>query len=119
MAKSKLFAGRGLDVMQVSARCSQNVTQTLRRNNFAFQANIKPFEDYLRCLLSKPALRRSDILFTFLTSSEEFTTASASHHLGKMIKNVPMKLTKERGQGLQPFISHFFAATQPGPPKPR
>ncbi len=94
--KAKLFSGRGLDVMQ---------------------AKKQPFEDYLKCLLQKPSLKGSDILFTFLTSSEEFTPAATSHL--KMIKNVPMKLTKERGQGLQPFIATFVASTISGPSKPR
>ena len=79
--RPKLFSGRGLDVLQQKKR---------------------PFEEYLKCLLQKPSLKNSDILFTFLTSSEEFTEAATSHlGLAKMIKNVPMKLTKERGQGLQ------------------
>ena len=97
--RPKLFSGRGLDVLQQKKR---------------------PFEEYLKCLLQKPSLKNSDILFTFLTSSEEFTEAATSHlGLAKMIKNVPMKLTKERGQGLQPFIGAFVASTQSSPPKPR
>merc|ERR1719500_1444204 len=97
--RPKLFSGRGLDVLQQKKR---------------------PFEEYLKCLLQKPSLKNSDILFTFLTSSEEFTEAATSHlGLAKMIKNVPMKLTKERGQGLQPFIGAFVASTQSSPPRPR
>ena len=72
--RPKLFSGKGLDVLQAKKR---------------------PFEEYLKCLLQKPSLKNSDILFTFLTSSEEFTEAATSHlGLAKMIKNVPMKLTK-------------------------
>lgn len=57
------------------------------------------------------------MLFTFLTSPEEFTVAAS--HLGKMIKNVPIpKLTKEK-MALQPFIQTFIASTQSQPPKPR
>jgi len=97
--RPKLFSGKGLDVLQAKKR---------------------PFEEYLKCLLQKPSLKNSDILFTFLTSSEEFTEAATSHlGLAKMIKNVPMKLTKERGQGLQPFIGTFVASTQSAPPRPR
>ena len=98
---ARLFSGRGLDVMQ---------------------AKKEAFEEYLRSILQKPALKGSDILFTFLTSSEEFTAfsgAASNLGLGRMIKNVPIKLAKERGQGLLPFISNFMAQTQPEPPKPR
>ena len=77
------------------------------------------FEDYLVGLLQKPSLKESDILFTFLTSKEEFTLAATNLGLGKMIKNVPIKLTKERGQSLQTFIDSFLAQTQQPPPKPR
>ncbi len=93
--RAKLFAGKGLDVMQ---------------------AKKQPFEEYLQCLLQKPALERSDLLFTFLTSADEFTVAASNMGLGKMLKN-PIKLSKERS--LQPFITSFIASTQQEPPKPR
>ena len=83
------------------------------------QSKIKPFEEYLSGLLQKPALKESDLLFTFLTSPEEFTVAASYLSMGKMIKNVPMKLSKEKGQGLQPFIDSFVASTMSQSPKPR
>ncbi|XP_071750169.1 sorting nexin-14 isoform X5 [Lepeophtheirus salmonis] len=95
-AKSKLFAGKGLDYLQ---------------------AKQQPFEEYLAKLLQKPSLKESDLLYTFLTSNEEFTLAASKLGLGKMIKNV--KLTKEKGQSLQPFIDSFIDSTRPGSPKPR
>ena len=96
--KSKIFSGKGLDVMQ---------------------SKKKPFEEYLAGLLQKPALKGSDLLFTFLTSPEEFTVAASYLGMGKMIKNVPIKLTKEKGQSLQPFIDNFVASTLSQSPKPR
>ena len=94
------FIGKGLDVLQ---------------------AKIKPFEEYLAGLLKKPFLKESDILFTFLTSNDEFTMASSTLGVGKIINKVnPMKLTtKERGQNLQPFIDNFVASTLSSPSKPR
>ena len=77
------------------------------------------FEDYLVGLLQKPSLRESDILYTFLTSKDEFTVAATNLGFGKIIKNVPIKLTKERGQSLQTFIDNFLTQTQQPPPKPR
>jgi sorting nexin-14 len=97
-AKANFFIGKGLDVLQTK---------------------IKPFEEYLTGLLKKPFLRESDILFTFLTSPEEFTLASSTFGVGKMINKVPIKLTKERGQSLQPFIDNFVQSTQSPPSKPR
>ena len=97
---SYLFTGKGLDVLQ---------------------AKIKPFEEYLAGLLKKPFLKESDILFTFLTSNDEFTMASSTLGVGKIINKVnPMKLTtKERGQNLQPFIDNFVDSTLSSPSKPR
>ena len=59
--KAKIFlgligAGRGLDVMQ---------------------SKMRVFEEYLQKLLSKSSLKESDLLFTFLTSNEEFTVAAS------------------------------------------
>ena len=94
----KTFFHRGLDVMQ---------------------SKIKVFEEYLIGLLQKPSLKGSDLLFTFLTSPEEFTVAASYLGMGKIIKNVPMKLTKEKGQSLQPFIDNFVASTLSQSSKPR
>lgn len=100
-SKVNLFVTKGLDVLQ---------------------SKIKPFEEYLGGLLKKPFLRESDILFTFLTSSEEFTLAnSTTFGVGKIINKVnPIKLTsKERGQSLQMFIDNFVASTLSPASKPR
>jgi len=80
---------------------------------------LQSFENYLTSLLLKPALKESDILYTFLTSDEEFTTEGSNLGLGKMIKNVPIKLTKERGQSLQHFIDSFVMQIQSPPAKPK
>ena len=47
--KSKLFGGKGLDVLQ---------------------SKIEPFQDFLVRLLQKPNLKKSDLLFTFLTTRQ-------------------------------------------------
>ena len=98
--KAHLFTGKGLDVLETKR---------------------KPFQEYLTGLLKKPILRESDILFTFLTSTDEFTLATPTFGVGKIINKVnPMKLTtKERGQCLQPFIESFVASTLSPPSKPR
>eukprot|EP00092_Neocalanus_flemingeri_P013482 GFUD01014541.1.p1 GENE.GFUD01014541.1~~GFUD01014541.1.p1 ORF type:complete len:1024 (+),score=205.10 GFUD01014541.1:100-3171(+) len=90
--RSKLFGGKGLDVLQ---------------------SKQEPFQDYLVKLLQKPNLKKSDLLYTFLTSKQEFNEASSTN----MFKGVP-KLTKEKGQFLQSFINTYVASTLSPPPKP-
>jgi len=93
-SRAKLFRGRGLDVLQ---------------------SKVDPFQEYLVRLLQKPSLKKSDLLFTFLTSQSEFTEAASQLGLTRMIKSVPKRLTKEKGQFLQGFIQNF--ATSSLPPK--
>jgi hypothetical protein len=45
--------------------------------------------------------------------------AASNLGIGKMIKSMPMKLAKERGQSLAPFIKSFMDSTQSEPRKPR
>merc|ERR1719347_535199 len=92
--RSKMFGGKGLDVLQ---------------------SKIEPFQDFLVKLLQKPNLKKSDLLFAFLTSTGEFTEASSR----KSLRSVPsIKLTKERGQFLQSFLNLYKNSTQNPPPKP-
>jgi len=91
--KSKLFGGKGLDVLQ---------------------SKLEPFQVFIIKLLQKPNLKKSDLLFTFLTSKQEFNEASSF----RMFKGVPIKLTKEKGQFLQNFIQTYNTSTQNPPPKP-
>ena len=93
-SRSKLFGGKGLDVLQTK---------------------LEPFQDFLVKLLQKPNLKKSDLLFIFLTSKAEFTEASSR----KSVRSVPsIKLTKERGQFLQSFLNLYKSSTQNPPPKP-
>ena len=92
--KTKMFGGKGLDVLQ---------------------SKLEPFQDFLVKLLQKPSLKKSDLLFTFLTSKTEFTEASSY----KLFKSVPsIKLSKERGQFLQSFLALYRSSTQPPAPRP-
>ncbi|KAG8196176.1 hypothetical protein JTE90_007905 [Oedothorax gibbosus] len=77
------------------------------------------FERYLQTLLTLPALQGSELLFQFLKSPTPFTTSFLPDiKLGKMIKTVPMKLMKEKGQHLIPFLQAFIASTEAAKPKP-
>lgn len=77
------------------------------------------FERYLQTLLTLPALQGSELLFQFLKSPTPFTTSFLPDiKLGKMIKTVPMKLMKEKGQHLLPFLQAFIASTEAAKPRP-
>jgi hypothetical protein len=95
--RAKLFGGKGLDVLQ---------------------SKLEPFEDFLVRLLQKPNLKNSDLLFTFLTSKQEFNEAASQLGLSRMIKTVPNIIKKEKGQFLQTFISTFVSSTVSPPPRP-
>merc|ERR1712088_1277774 len=95
--KSKMFGGKGLDVLQ---------------------SKIEPFQDFLVKLLLKPNLKKSDLLFTFLTTRQEFNESSSQLGLSRMIKTVPQIIKKEKGQFLQTFISTFVSSTVSPPPRP-
>ncbi|KAF2363149.1 Phox-associated domain [Trinorchestia longiramus] len=76
------------------------------------------FEEYLQKLLQTPALRRSQLLFLFLKSKDEFTTSFLPDvSLGRLLRDVPRKLVKERGQHLEPFIELFLQAAGPAQPQ--
>jgi len=95
--RSKLFGGKGLDVLQ---------------------SKLEPFQDYLVKLLQRPSLKNSDLLHTFLTQKQEFNEATSYPGISRMIKSVPTKLTKEKGQFLRTFISTFVSTTMSPTPKP-
>jgi len=95
--RAKLFGGKGLDVLQ---------------------SKLEPFEEFLVRLLQKPNLKKSDLLFTFLTSKQEFNEAASQLGLSRMIKTVPQIIKKEKGQFLQTFISTFVSSTVSPPPRP-
>ncbi|XP_047735590.1 sorting nexin-14, partial [Hyalella azteca] len=72
------------------------------------------FEEYLQKLLQTPALRRSQLLFLFLKSKDEFTSSFLPDvSLGRLLRDVPRKLVKERGQHLEPFIELFLQSAGP------
>ncbi|XP_063864110.1 sorting nexin-14-like isoform X2 [Scylla paramamosain] len=70
------------------------------------------FEEFLQKLLQKPALKGSQLLFLFLKTKDEFTnTYLPDVSLGRLIRDVPRKLMKERGQYLDAFINVFLSST--------
>uniref|UniRef100_T1IH03 PX domain-containing protein n=1 Tax=Strigamia maritima TaxID=126957 RepID=T1IH03_STRMM len=73
----------------------------------------KLFEEFLQKLLSIPNFRNSELLYRFLTPGDEFTSALFPDiSFGKMFKTMPMKLLKEKGQHLDPFLLSFIQSTE-------
>ncbi|THD26132.1 Sorting nexin-14 [Fasciola hepatica] len=79
-------------------------------------AKREEFEEYLQFLLAQPFLRNSELLYTFLTSKTPFTSSLLSElNLGRLVKSVPLKLTKEKGQFLDDFLVSFYVSCSPQP----
>ncbi|CAL4096270.1 unnamed protein product, partial [Meganyctiphanes norvegica] len=76
------------------------------------QSRRQIFEEFLQKLLLKPNLKGSQLLFLFLKTKDEFATSFLPDvSLGRLIRDVPRKLIKERGQHLDAFINVFVSST--------
>lgn len=80
------------------------------------------FEEYLQKLLQHPELSNSQLLADFLSphsmESQFLDKMLPDVNLGKIIKSVPSKLIKEKGQHLEPFIQSYFNSCESPKPKP-
>ncbi|KAJ3612742.1 hypothetical protein NHX12_019000 [Muraenolepis orangiensis] len=80
------------------------------------------FQEYLQKLLQHPELINSQLLADFLSphsmESQFLDKMLPDVNLGKIIKSVPSKLVKEKGQHLEPFIQSFFNSCESPKPKP-
>jgi len=92
--------------------------------SFEFLESLRlEFEWYLKSLLQQSALKGSDLIFSFLTLSQlsaacQTVADGISSNilpdlgLGRMMRTVPLKLRKERGQHLDHFLQSFVASTE-------
>ncbi|XP_069788334.1 sorting nexin-14 isoform X2 [Narcine bancroftii] len=80
------------------------------------------FEEYLQNLLKHPELNNSQLLADFLSpdgcESQFLEKILPDVNLGKMIKSVPGKLIKEKGQHLESFLTAFINSCEAPKPKP-
>ena len=65
------------------------------------------FQSYLSNLVKCEKLKGSQLVYNFLSKADEFTADSLS--LRKMIRSVPTKLTLEKGQNLDQFVSRLIS----------
>lgn len=87
-----------------------------RRAATPIEVRRHKYEEFLKRLLQKPALKGSDLLYTFLTSEQDFTlvvTAGVTTvgDLGNIYQSVAYKLRKEKGQHLDSFMNTFMTST--------
>ncbi|XP_022092527.1 sorting nexin-14-like [Acanthaster planci] len=75
-------------------------------------------EKFLQTLLTKPNLRGSQLLYSFLTKSEEFVNKFLGDvNIGKLVRTMSYRVIKERGQHLDPFLQSFIASVEAPKPK--
>ncbi|XP_040205986.1 sorting nexin-14 isoform X1 [Rana temporaria] len=91
--------------------------------NYEFlKSKREEFEEYLQNLLQHPELSNSQLLADFLSPNSLETQFHdkilPDVNLGKMIKSVPGKLIKEKGQHLELFIMNFIDSCESPKPKP-
>ncbi|GMS84724.1 hypothetical protein PENTCL1PPCAC_6899, partial [Pristionchus entomophagus] len=89
------------------------------KRNLLFSAQTREFIDqfrynfaaFLSGLCKQTLLARSDLLFAFLTSNEEFRDSLNFSTLNpvKMVRKMPSKLSREKGQNLKPFLLTLMA----------
>ncbi|XP_066468599.1 sorting nexin-14 isoform X2 [Tiliqua scincoides] len=91
--------------------------------NFEFlQSKREEFQEYLQKLSQHPELSNSQLLADFLSpnggETQFLDKILPDVNLGKIIKSVPSKLMKEKGQHLETFIINFINSCESPKPKP-
>ncbi|XP_060092679.1 sorting nexin-14 isoform X3 [Heteronotia binoei] len=91
--------------------------------NFEYlQSKREDFQEYLQNLAQHPELSNSQLLADFLSpnggETQFLEKILPDVNLGKIIKSVPGKLIKEKGQHLEPFIVNFINSCESPKPKP-
>ncbi|XP_034965342.2 sorting nexin-14 [Zootoca vivipara] len=91
--------------------------------NYEFlMSKREEFQEYLQKLSQHPELSNSQLLADFLSpnggETQFLDKMLPDVNLGKIIKSVPGKLMKEKGQHLEPFIINFINSCESPKPKP-
>ncbi|VDN52149.1 unnamed protein product [Dracunculus medinensis] len=81
------------------------------KNRIFIEMQRPIFERFIQLLTRQSALKKSDLLYTFLTSDQELKDNIQLSDLNpwNMVRKVPSKFTRERGQNLKPFILSLMA----------
>ncbi|KAM0734453.1 Sorting nexin-14 [Formica fusca] len=86
---------------------------TRKNPHLPLAANRQRYEEFLQRLLSKPMLRSSELLYTFLTTPnlKPYFANYSTPDIGILYQSMTYKLRKEKGQHLDKFMSTFLAST--------
>lgn len=82
------------------------------------------FERFLQALISKRVLRRSKLLYDFLSPDDSGVPSQFGSRflpevkLGRFFKRVPTKIIKEKGQHLDKLLQSLINSCEPSKPKP-
>ncbi|VDD87382.1 unnamed protein product [Enterobius vermicularis] len=84
------------------------------------EAHRLPFQRFLQLLTQQTLLKKSDLLFAFLTSDQEFKDNIQLSGLNpwNVVRKMPSKFSRERGQNLRPFLLSLLANTLASNSKP-
>lgn len=103
-SKLKEFHGDELnDITLLTKRHFSRINKTL------LEHHQKDCQQFIEKLLNNTSLKCSELIHAFLTSPE---MSSNSFNITKMIKNVPSKFAKERGQHLYSFLRNFIVLSE-------
>ncbi|KAK0394862.1 hypothetical protein QR680_000974 [Steinernema hermaphroditum] len=86
--------------------------RTLRTKNREFIESVRlQFERNLQLLTQQSVLKRSDLLAVFLSGEEEITNNAvfSMSNTWRVVKKVPGKFSREKGQHMKPFLLHMMA----------
>lgn len=104
-SKLKEFHGDELKDISLPARKS-----FIRINRQLLENQRTEFEQFLQQLLSNNSMKRSKLFYNFLNSNSDCFTGN--FNLTKLIRNVPSKFAKEKGQHLCAFLKNFIISCE-------
>uniref|UniRef100_A0A0N4ZZ89 PXA domain-containing protein n=1 Tax=Parastrongyloides trichosuri TaxID=131310 RepID=A0A0N4ZZ89_PARTI len=81
------------------------------RDKIILLENLPVFENFLNDINHHSLLQKSDLFFNFLSSPDEFKDSINFSELNpwRVVKKVPQKLSREKGQNLKSFILNSLA----------
>lgn len=83
------------------------------RSRVYVESRREIFERFIQLLAKQRALKQSDLLFVFLSTEQRLkdSTQISDLYPWNMVKKMPSKFARERGQNLKPFILSLLATT--------
>ncbi|KAF5404046.1 hypothetical protein PHET_02391 [Paragonimus heterotremus] len=112
----KQITPRTFEFMESKRELFEEYLQASPLNHFWVNIAAFTIDRQAHYLLAQPFLRSSELLHRFLTSDTPFNTNLLFElNLGRLVKSVPLKLVKEKGQYLHKFLTAFYVSCSPRP----